>query len=247
MTNFWVRGRNPAPEPGETPVTVNAHTVGSKYAANKDLSTTEIAKLVRADIKAAVKSGKLPRAAKVSVKTDYYSMGSAIRVRVSGITPAFNPAWLVWTKKNPHLSFHSTPEAARERYSPLVVTTMATVEKIVASYNYDNSDSMTDYHDSNFHADVSFSSYGPGDEGYEAELTEALYIDREVTAGNPEVVKLATEHVARYDEATIYEAAVKAAAKNGIVPILAPRHLTLVKPEPVEPAHVAFLKYLGAE
>lgn len=199
-----------------------AKTIGSKYEAHKDASTTEIAKLVRADIKALVKSGKLPKV-KYSVTSSYYSMGSSITVRFSGITPAFNPAYLVWTKANPHKSVtHYAPEAAKERYSPLVVFTRETLEKILDAYNYNNSDSASDYHDSNFHGHVTFDSYGPGDATYDAELAAALgkeieseYIAREVEAGNPEILAL-----------------VGLEAKNDTT---------------VEPAHVAFLKYLGAE
>jgi hypothetical protein len=61
--------------------------------------TAEIAKLIRNDIKAAVKAGKLPTGIKVSVTTDTYSMGSSIRVSVRELPagyPLHNPARIAY-------------------------------------------------------------------------------------------------------------------------------------------------------
>ncbi len=52
--------------------------IGDKYEETRDLTTTEIAALVRKELRAAQKT----RGYRVKVKTDYFSMGSAIRVRL---------------------------------------------------------------------------------------------------------------------------------------------------------------------
>lgn len=50
---------------------------GSKY--DKTRTTTQEAACFRADVKQAIKEGVLPKGLKLSVKTDYFSGGSAIR------------------------------------------------------------------------------------------------------------------------------------------------------------------------
>ena len=200
---------------------------GSKYAANKDASTTDIAKMIRADIKAAVKSGELPKA-KYSVRSDYYSMGSSINVRISNVPgPTFNAAWFVWNEANPYARGGSGPEEARERFAPKVTDALKKLEEIVDAYNYNGSDSSTDYYDVNFSGSVS------------AEYDEAVYKMEKA--------------MALADDAAVYALAVKVAAEVGTVPIPAPAKsekpkLFLVpspKPEPMND-HEAFLTSIGA-
>ncbi len=57
-------------------------TTGSKFVAGRDI--TQIAKLIRADIKATVVS-EIFANAKFSVKTSRYSMGQSITVTISGL------------------------------------------------------------------------------------------------------------------------------------------------------------------
>lgn len=56
-------------------------TIGSKFISGRDLAA--IAKLVRADIKAAIAIGDLPAALKTTVQISRYSMGQSIDVRVT--------------------------------------------------------------------------------------------------------------------------------------------------------------------
>ncbi len=55
--------------------------IGSKYVHGRDLA--DVAKLVRADIAAAVKAGVLPAGLKVSVRIRRYSMGQSLDVFVT--------------------------------------------------------------------------------------------------------------------------------------------------------------------
>ena len=50
---------------------------GYQYEAQKGLTTSQIAKLIRADIKTAVKEGLLPNTWKYSVRTQTFAGGSA--------------------------------------------------------------------------------------------------------------------------------------------------------------------------
>ena len=115
---------------------------GSRY--DSALTTTEIAKKVREYVK------KTYPDCKFSVRSEYYSMGSSIHVtlmeapfEVSSTSEKHNFYPSDWAKK----------EFTTESYNIL-----KEVYDYVESYNYDNSDPMTDYFDVNFH----FSSIGIG-------------------------------------------------------------------------------------
>lgn len=134
-------------------------TYGSKYGDLKRLtgkdwaSAADIAKLIRADIKAAVKAGDLPAVfaghkVAYAVTVENYSMGRSIDITVRGV-----------------------PEAARttERdvYGHGYMTTVDTAEAVALkaklkwyheAYNYDGSDIMTDYFDVNYYGSVEFES-----------------------------------------------------------------------------------------
>lgn len=142
---------------------------GSKYAETEGLRTAEIAKRIRADIKAAVAEGRLPRA-KYSVVTDVYSMGSSINVRISKVErqgfTLLNPGRLRWDLENPHLGHWACPADHMALYSPEATAVRAAVEAIMAAYNYDGSEPETDYYNVRFHGRAAFAS------DYEAELRE---------------------------------------------------------------------------
>ena len=56
---------------------------GSNYTPGQWRSATDIAKLIRADVKAAVKAGTLPATLKYSVRSDSFAGGQAVRIGVS--------------------------------------------------------------------------------------------------------------------------------------------------------------------
>lgn len=123
---------------------------GEKYAATKDLSRVEIAKLIRADIKAAVASGALP-AAKYRVWTESYSGGSSIDVEIGAfwIANLFNPERLEREANNLGVCGH-------DRYSAAAMRVIGAVRSIVAAYNYDGSDIASDYFHVRFYSSVDF-------------------------------------------------------------------------------------------
>jgi hypothetical protein len=129
-------------------------TYGTKYEATKDLSRVEIAKLIRADIKAAVKAGTLP-AAKYSVTCQSYSGGGSINIKVADVNKEgfvlHNEARLRWDLENPHAGLYNAPSNVRDLYSPEAVEMKKTLEGIMGAYNYDGSDIQSDYFNVRFY------------------------------------------------------------------------------------------------
>jgi len=125
------------------------HT-GSKFDATRNLPLSEVAKMVRKDIKAAVKAGKLPKGIKVSVRTQRgYSLDCEIKA------VPFNPSNLdrvVWDIAAPANSNDCPPVLLSEE----AYKVLRTVEEIVAAYNRSEVDYMTDYHNNHFFASVKF-------------------------------------------------------------------------------------------
>ena len=124
-------------------------TYGTKYAATKDLKRTEIAKLIRADIKAAVKAGGLPKA-KYSVTCRSYSGGGSIDIYVSkaeGIR-VYNVDRLLFEHDEPHAY------CPMDVYSAEMMAVVETLDAIHAAYNYDGSDYSTDYFHVRFYGDA---------------------------------------------------------------------------------------------
>lgn len=127
---------------------MNERTTGSKYDAK--LSKTEIAKRIRADIKAAIAAGELPKGIKVGVRTKYFAGGSSIDLTITEFPGAvLNPAHVY---ANELSVFESR---CRMLYTLEVRKALATLDAIMGAYNYDGSDSQFDHFDVNFYGHVS--------------------------------------------------------------------------------------------
>ena len=131
---------------------------GAKYDYSYTLRTTDIAKLIREEIKLARKLAKgnrsstpalidpigdAPASIKFSVRSQYFSGGSSIDIRLSGVPQAWG-----WEKR--------ADEWGRERwmYTPAMKALMDELKKVMAAYNHDGSDIMTDYFDVRFYGSV---------------------------------------------------------------------------------------------
>lgn len=126
--------------------------VGSKY--DKNLSTKEIAARVRHEIKEAVKAGELPKA-KFSVRMDCYSLGSSIDVVIKA--PPFailNPKRIELEARDPRYQWQTYQ--VEPRYTVEADALLKKIEQMLSSYNFDDSDSMTDYFHVNFYGHVKF-------------------------------------------------------------------------------------------
>jgi len=129
----------------------NCNSSGSKY--DRDLSIVAIAKRVRAEIKASIKSGAMPDC-KISVRVRKYSGGRSLDVEVTAAPEGFvicSPERVLYERDYPHSTSHPGG-----RYTDAARALLDALEGIRDAYNYDRSDRMTDYFDVNFYGSVSF-------------------------------------------------------------------------------------------
>jgi len=144
---------------------------GSKYEATKDLRPQEVAKLIRADVKAAVAGGALPTfnpaggVIRYSVRFRWATHEAAIDVEVTnwGETRQANayvlndngywgPAWQTDPVTGDDFVSWMNPRTWRANQ---------VLEGIHGAYQQDRSDSMTDYFHVRYYGSVSFSEGGP--------------------------------------------------------------------------------------
>jgi hypothetical protein len=121
-------------------------TYGSKY--DKSLSKTEIAKRIRADLKAAMADGTIPEMAASVRKTSHNS----IRVELSACPfEVLSEARVLADRDNPYQFRGDLPWMSEE--GRLV---QDAVEKIAGAYNFDGSDIQSDYFHVNYYLTVEF-------------------------------------------------------------------------------------------
>jgi hypothetical protein len=112
----------------------------------------QIAKLIKAEVK-----DKFPNI-KVSVKTQHYSGGRSLDVKITD----FNGEHFL-KKKVIYPEMANLPESQIPRYAygweylPSAKAVIEGIERVGNQYNYDRSDSQTDLYDVNFSFDVDFS------------------------------------------------------------------------------------------
>lgn len=116
------------------------------YKYKEALDIVEIAKLIRADIK------KTHPEVKATVRIRRYSMGRSIDVSLTVNFPKLNPARIEADFVGERS--HYTNPWATER----AATLQKSIEAIVAAYNYDGSDIMSDYYNTNFGGSVNFNN-----------------------------------------------------------------------------------------
>lgn len=116
---------------------------GNKAIETKNLSTTEIAALIRTDIKTLINAGTLPKG-KYSVISKYYSGGSSIDIKVKSITghklltPEYTSARRAGTW------------SGGVRFTKIASDVVETLQSLHSSYNFDSSDSQYDHFDTRF-------------------------------------------------------------------------------------------------
>jgi hypothetical protein len=122
-----------------------AHYTGENYESSRDIK--DIAKDIRKDIKTAIKSGKLPKV-KVSIRISRYSMGQSLTIEIKETSfPTVTPAFVRWLSED---------NFAPHRYTPIAGRVLEDITNIANAYNYNKSDSMTDYYDTNFYTHVQY-------------------------------------------------------------------------------------------
>jgi hypothetical protein len=140
------------------------NNAGSKYAMTRGLSYAQIAQLIRSDIKHAVSEGRLPANAKYSVRTRTFSGGGAIDVVLKDLPGAWVPqddAKCAGGWCNTH-DYHYDGCPAAEHLSTTAANALEVLREIHSSYNYNDSDSMTDYFDVNYYGRPEVERLYPG-------------------------------------------------------------------------------------
>jgi len=121
--------------------------VGSKY--DPDLDVVEIAKRVRKDLK-----GEYP-GCRFSVRIQRFSMGRSLDVTIKHTDlQVVNPDWVRFRVENP--GWHDARSNAPAPYTSEGEALFKRVKEIVQAYNFDDSDSMSDYYHVNFSQKVEF-------------------------------------------------------------------------------------------
>ena len=135
----------------ETETTTARPVYGSKHVERRDI--TEIAKLVRADIKAAIKAGVLAPV-KVSVRIQRGTMSRSLDVYVTEA-----PEWmLIWDRAYVRHAVETNFAPYRgRRYSASAHATIKRLQAMVNAYNRNDSDIMVDYYNVDFYSTVDFS------------------------------------------------------------------------------------------
>lgn len=125
-------------------------TTGAKYEIARNLDIAAIAKLIRADLKAA-----FGKTATFSVTVSRYSMGQSLTVKVksASVGPIIhNVDRVIAEHANPHV-YNGTPWMSAEAR-----TFLASVSAVVDAYRTNTSCLESDYSHTNFYAHVDFSN-----------------------------------------------------------------------------------------
>jgi hypothetical protein len=138
-----------------TPTAANQNTsrthiaYGAKYDRATDIA--EIAKRVRADLKAAVKAKDIP-GTKYRVTIERYSQGQSLNVRIGDV-----PFTIVSEERiRRDILDRADFDPAFGWRTEEAVALIRKVEAIVGAYNFDGSDSQTDYYHVNFYSTVDY-------------------------------------------------------------------------------------------
>lgn len=121
-------------------------SVGQKY--DPKLSVTEIAARIRAEIKAAQKGGELPRSMKVSVRKRSCTHSWAIDVSATNI------GCELYTDDYKRAQAEHRDFPWHQRFTAEADRILSKLQAIWSAFNFDDSDSMTDYFHVNYYGGV---------------------------------------------------------------------------------------------
>lgn len=127
-------------------------TYGYLYDAKR--STTEDAKLIRGTVKTMQKAGVLPADWKISVRTDKFAGGSAIRITATSPRPIYaaNPNSYRCSTLNVETGEHV--HAYVDKFTVEAKVVRAALEELHQAYNHDGSEMQVDYWDVKFYGTV---------------------------------------------------------------------------------------------
>jgi hypothetical protein len=122
------------------------------------MDIADIARAVRAGIKADIKAGTLPQG-KYSVRLDRFAGGQSLRIEISGLQThklIVNPLRAIWERDNPHETPFDQPRKVSAPWTTEGERILKHVESLANAYNFDGSDSQSDYFDVNFYLNVQY-------------------------------------------------------------------------------------------
>lgn len=160
---------------------------GTNYLSRRDVA--EVARLVRADIKAALPG------VKVGVTIERFAGGSSLTLKLRGATFGIHSAAYLSRDRSAYFDY-------RERYTSDAKQALAALEEIGKSYQRSDCDSMTDYFAVNFFLHV----------GVDADIEHA---EAEAAAARLLVVFTGAPEAADYDTAKTVEEFECAACPGG--------------------------------
>ena len=125
---------------------MNEGATGSKY--DSSLSTKEIARRFRQDVRDAKRGGALPKGLKVSVRIRYGVTTTAIDATITAL-PGIRIMSPDWDPNN-------LGGSASERFTPDARRIRNQLDTMLQAYNYDNSDARIDHFDVKFYGRVAY-------------------------------------------------------------------------------------------
>jgi hypothetical protein len=136
----------------------------SKYEQGLDI--TEIAKRLRKEIKAAVKAEELPKC-KYQVRISRYSMGQSLRVTITETPfPVHNRRYMELEHEILHNDYNCEgvndlymERDVTDRWTQKAIDLISKVEGMANQWNYDGSDSQTDYYHVNYSMSVDYDAH----------------------------------------------------------------------------------------
>ncbi len=125
----------------------NEFTSGSIYESEGIGDVKTIASRVRSFVRKMREAGQIPNDVKISVRKEHHNSLRLSLTDLPDTVSLYNPAYLQFLIDNPE----SQPFTTIQRYSDEVTNLIEFVNSFVDQFNYNNSDTMTDYFDVNFY------------------------------------------------------------------------------------------------
>lgn len=119
----------------------------AKHDETQGMSNKELAKLIRKEIKQALKEGTIPAGVKVSVRSSLSAIDCEIKEAPFDLFRYPTEDEVRWDNRNPEWRNVMTEEAIRVRKA---------IEALRNAYNYNGSDAMRDYFDVRYYGGTQY-------------------------------------------------------------------------------------------
>ncbi len=135
---------------------MTTHFTGSKYNSKTDIA--DVAKAFKQDVKTGIAKKTIPAGLKLSVRISRYSMGQSIEVRIvelpEGVCVPYTTEFLTWWRAEEANYFNGKGFGGGARLTPEMTALVEKLEAMLNEYNFDKSDSQSDYYHQKFFLNV---------------------------------------------------------------------------------------------